>query len=912
MDTMPLAAKRAVAFSSISPFVPILISALVLYGWLFDIPNLQSVLSGFPTMKVNTALCFIFSGLSLLLWHRADPAAPTHWNMAKPWAITLASLTLIISGVTLGQYIFSFNAGIDEFLLEVPQTDNAPPGRMSAITALEFMLISISLLLVSDQKIYCTLSQSIAAIAFFIAFLSLLAYLYGSSMEQVDWFSTIAVHTAMNFLLISAAAMCLKANKAWVAVFFQDSNSSRLGRLYLFSSFLLLPLLAEFRAIGQRELGLYGTYFGIAILTTSGLAILTAVNWLGTRRGNNNDDEIENLNRVYAFLSKVNMLIVRAKTPEQLFRETCHIAHRTGGFPWVWIISIDQQSKTLAAWEGGNETLLKRMQVRLSLDSENIEKSSLIQRAIETEKPVVLNDLNADKSIFAEQTLPLDELEAFGIQSLVLLPLFIEDQLVAVLALHSFALNFFDDSEMFLLNELAGDISYSLNDLKKEETLNYLSLFDPLTGLANRTNFIDLVSRSIVSAKKNSKKVCLIIFDIKGFRFINEYLGQPMGDKLLKLVAGRLLRIAPQPETLARLQADCFAAIMTYGTAVSIENKIRKLLHDGFGNEPFSIGDEKLDIKATLGIAIYPDDAKDAETLLKNAEATLKEAKQKEVPFLFYEPEINSRVVVSFKLEQKLRAALEQNQFILHYQPKYDYKSSSFREVEALIRWHDPETGLVPPGMFIPLLEQSGFIREVGEWALNQAVTDILKWKDMGLNPPRVAVNVSSIQLRSKKFTGTVVNALANFGDMPSMLDIEITESMVMEDVKRATTMLKTLRNVGIEVSIDDFGTGYSSLSYLVQLPVNTLKIDRAFVNEMTKSELSLNLVSAIISLAHSLHIKVVAEGVETEEQAKVLSELSCDLMQGFLFSKPLPFDELATLLPPLDTNGNSVGTLTT
>jgi diguanylate cyclase (GGDEF)-like protein len=465
---------------------------------------------------------------------------------------------------------------------------------------------------------------------------------------------------------------------------------------------------------------------------------------------------------------------------------------------------------------------------------------------------------------------------------------------------------------MFLLNELAGDISYSLNDLKKEETLNYLSLFDPLTGLANRTNFIDLVSRSIVSAKKNSKKVCLIIFDIKGFRFINEYLGQPMGDKLLKLVAGRLLRIAPQPETLARLQADCFAAIMTYGTAVSIENKIRKLLHDGFGNEPFSIGDEKLDIKATLGIAIYPDDAKDAETLLKNAEATLKEAKQKEVSFLFYEPEINSRVVVSFKLEQKLRAALEQNQFILHYQPKYDYKSSSFREVEALIRWHDPETGLVPPGMFIPLLEQSGFIREVGEWALNQAVTDILKWKDMGLNPPRVAVNVSSIQLRSKKFTGTVVNALANFGDMPSMLDIEITESMVMEDVKRATTMLKTLRNVGIEVSIDDFGTGYSSLSYLVQLPVNTLKIDRAFVNEMTKSELSLNLVSAIISLAHSLHIKVVAEGVETEEQAKVLSELSCDLMQGFLFSKPLPFDELATLLPPLDTNGNSVGTLTT
>jgi EAL domain-containing protein (putative c-di-GMP-specific phosphodiesterase class I) len=279
-------------------------------------------------------------------------------------------------------------------------------------------------------------------------------------------------------------------------------------------------------------------------------------------------------------------------------------------------------------------------------------------------------------------------------------------------------------------------------------------------------------------------------------------------------------------------------------------------------------------------------------------ELALKKAKLSGDKHLFYVPEFNARIAEKLSLENKLRRALEQEQLVLHYQPKVDLKSGQICGLEALLRWNDPETGLVPPLKFIPLLEETGMILEAGRWALAQAVSDARAWQAKGLRAPRIAVNVSPIQLQQKDFVSTVAHVISGAGNAAVELELEITESLIMQDIQANIQKLKTIREMGIEVAIDDFGTGYSSLSYIAKLPVNTLKIDRAFIiKNMTSNADDLSIVSTIVSLAHSLNLRVVAEGVETEEQANLLRLLKCNELQGFLFSPGVPADQIETFL---------------
>jgi EAL domain-containing protein (putative c-di-GMP-specific phosphodiesterase class I) len=281
---------------------------------------------------------------------------------------------------------------------------------------------------------------------------------------------------------------------------------------------------------------------------------------------------------------------------------------------------------------------------------------------------------------------------------------------------------------------------------------------------------------------------------------------------------------------------------------------------------------------------------------LHNAEAALKFAKTIGERYLFYTADMTARTPEKLLLENKLREALEKDQFVLHYQPKVDLLTRGIVGLEALIRWQHPDFGVMPPAQFIPILEETGLILDVGAWALKRAAMDHYQWTKSGLNPPKIAVNVSAIQLRRRDFVKTVEQALQE-ASAPSALDVEITESVVMEDVQSSVTKLNDLRRLGVGVAIDDFGTGYSSLAYLARLPAQTLKIDRSFVKAMAQDSTARTLVTTIISLAHSLQLKVVAEGVETEQQAEILRELGCDQMQGYLFSKPLPPEALAKLL---------------
>jgi diguanylate cyclase (GGDEF)-like protein len=511
-------------------------------------------------------------------------------------------------------------------------------------------------------------------------------------------------------------------------------------------------------------------------------------------------------------------------------------------------------------------------------------------RAVRGKKPVISNDVRNDP-----QRLMKAELEARGINSLTLLPLIVADEVIGVLALYAADTGFFDDEEMRLLLELAGDISFALDHIAKAEKIEYLAYYDPLTGLANRSLFLERLQQKLIDAGSAGRKVSVWILDIERFRAINDAFGRPAGDELLKTLAERMKAVKRGATGIARLGADQFAVVSEVARS---EDDVARLaeqrLKELFG-VPCLIGGQELRVSGRFGIAMFPNDGADAETLLRGAEAALKKAKATGERYLFFEQQMTQRTHEKLSLEGKLRQALEKEEFVLHYQPKLDL-ARRIVGVEALIRWQSPERGLVPPAHFIPLLEETGLILQVGEWALRRAALDHRGWVEQKLNAPRVAVNVSAIQLRQRDFVAVVEQAIID-GVAPTAIDLEITESLVMEDIKGNIEKLKAVRAVGVNIAIDDFGTGYSSLGYLAQLPVQALKIDRSFIIRMQEDPNAMTLVSTIISLAHSLHLKVVAEGVETEEQAKFLRLLRCDEMQGYLFSKPVPAEALIALL---------------
>jgi diguanylate cyclase (GGDEF)-like protein len=488
---------------------------------------------------------------------------------------------------------------------------------------------------------------------------------------------------------------------------------------------------------------------------------------------------------------------------------------------------------------------------------------------------------------------------------MAILPLLVADAAVGVLALYADEIEFFHEEELALLAELAGDIAFAIDHIDNQERLDYLAYYDDLTGLANRRLFLERVAQYLRSAASDGHKLAVFLMDLERFKNINDSLGRPAGDALLRQAAEWLTLYAGDANLLARIDADHFALVLPQ---VRKDGDVTRLLEKtmaAFLEHPFRLNDAVFRISATVGVAVFPDDGADAETLFGNAEAALKKAKVAGERYLFYTQKMTEAVAGKLTLENQLRQALDNEEFVLHYQPKVNLASGKLTSAEALIRWNDPRTGLVPPGRFIPILEETGLIYEVGRWALRQAVADYLRWRAAGLPAVRIAVNVSPLQLRNRGFIDEIRQVIGIDARAAAGLELEITESLIMEDVKGTIGSLQAIRALGVTVAVDDFGTGFSSLSYLAKLPVDTLKIDRSFIIEMTAAQAGLALVSTIITLAHSLKLKVVAEGVETEEQSRLLRLLACDEMQGFLFSKPVPaeiFETRFLAVPALKT----------
>ena len=431
---------------------------------------------------------------------------------------------------------------------------------------------------------------------------------------------------------------------------------------------------------------------------------------------------------------------------------------------------------------------------------------------------------------------------------------------------------------------------------RNEEQLIYQATHDELTGLANRTLLKDLLEQSIHYAHRSGRMVAVLLLDLDRFKLVNDSLGHGAGDELLVAVAQRLKAIVREADTVARFGGDEFVVLLT---EVASAEDVRKVAGNILRQLalPQCIEQRELTVTASLGISFYPDDGGDSATLIRNADIAMYQAKREGSSFSCYSTEMNARLLHTLEMETALRQALDPCQFCLVYQPKVDLFSGSIVGCEALIRWKHPQRGLVSPAEFIPLAEETGLIVPIGRWALQEACRQSMAWQAAGLPPLSVAVNLSARQFRTGDLLQTVREALETSGLQPSLLDLELTESMIMDDPRSAEAAMRSLKQLGVSLSLDDFGTGYSSLNYLRRFPVDSLKIDRSFIQDVVADPSGASVVTSVIAIAHNLGISAIAEGVETAAQLEFLAASGCDLLQGYLFSRPVPADDFAELV---------------
>ena len=506
-------------------------------------------------------------------------------------------------------------------------------------------------------------------------------------------------------------------------------------------------------------------------------------------------------------------------------------------------------------------------------------------------EPVVVEDETKETRFVPSR------LQEFGVRSGMRVPLIGTQGVFGILSAHALQPRRFSPDDVSFLQSVGNILAVAMERKNAEDRLAYLAQFDTLTGLPNRHLFHDRLLQTMAQAKRSGHPMAMLFVDLDRFKLVNDTLGHGAGDKLLKEAAARLSRCVRTGDTAGRFGGDEFGAILMDlakpGDAGLVAQKILDALA-----QPFNLDGQDAFISASIGITLFPNDGDNPEALVMNADTAMYRAKEQgRNIYQFFTREMNERALQRVQMEAALRRALERKEFLLHYQPKVDLKTGKICGLEALLRWRHPEKGVVLPGEFVPILEDAGLIVQVGEWAIREVCAQINAWRDASFSVPPVTVNLSARQFQQKDLESTVRRILRETRVAPAFLQFELTESLLMQEPEAAARTLRGLRESGVKLSVDDFGTGYSSLAYLKRFPLDSLKIDRTFIRDITTDPEDAAITLAIIGLAHNLNVKVVAEGVETREQLELLRKNGCDEIQGYLFSMPTTADACARML---------------
>jgi diguanylate cyclase (GGDEF)-like protein len=608
------------------------------------------------------------------------------------------------------------------------------------------------------------------------------------------------------------------------------------------------------------------------------------------------EERLRRLTRTYRMLSSTSSAILRLQNRAELLDEVCRIAVQQGGYQRSAISLVDSGTKVLTQLACADLDSQPGNGTDRVMDPFG-PQSDLMDQMSRSGAPVIYNDLyhEALSESLRESAILL------GYRAVAALPLKIDGATIGMIRLFSTESGVFDAAEVGVLLELTANISFALQYLEKDEAVHFLSYFDSLTGLAKRPLFCQRLAQTLAKDTGDEAGCTVVVFDVQKLGAINDSFGRYVGDSLIEKIAARLKQTYTDSECVGYFGGGTFVISLPNLSNASDTGLMTHSAAAPLFVEPFYIDGQELRPTIRSGLAFFPHDAKTADALVQNAEAALKAAREDNEKYMMYGLVTQRPTSRSLALESRLTRALDREEFLLHYQPKIDIKSGEIHGLEALLRWQDSEDGIIQPSVFIPLLEQSGAIVDVGEWIFLQAMRDIAKWRDAGLLNIRVAVNVSPLQLRRRDFVERVLAGVTSSGSAAAGLDIEITESMLMHDLELSIRKLSQLREAGFGVAIDDFGTGYSSLRLLAKLPVDTLKIDKSFVQSITDTPNVATLVSTVVSLARAFSMKTVAEGVETAEQLQKLRQMKCDQAQGYLFSRPVPATDVPSIISRLE-----------
>ena len=613
------------------------------------------------------------------------------------------------------------------------------------------------------------------------------------------------------------------------------------------------------------------------------------------------EEKLRRLNRDLRLLSDCNMALIHAKEESRLLVEICRLCVDKAGYVMAWVgYAQDDAGKTVqpAAQCGDHAGYLEK--ARISWADTELGHGPT-GTAIRTGQAQVSRNILNDPNMEPWRDLALQR----HYQSSLALPLICDEKVLGALMLYASEADAFDAEELRLLMELASDLAFGIVTLRTavqhaeaKQQLEFLSHFDALTKLPNRLLLQDRFEQAAAVARTEADAmVAFLYLDLDRFKQINDSLGYAVGDQVLVMSVERLRQCIPKTATLSRLSGDEFVVLLSGNDDVARIVTCVTTILEKF-SEPFELADSHLSVPCTIGISLFPSDGDDFNALVKQARAAVDSAKDAgRNTYRFFSKNMNEGLAEQIRLTGDFPQAIRKQEFLLHYQPQVDMRSGRITGVEALMRWQHPIHGLIPPDRFIALAEHSGYIVQMGEWVLNEACRQARVWADRYPAAPVMAVNLSAIQFKRSKVTDLVESALAVSGLPAGMLELELTESILLQDVDATVRTLSELKAMGVKLSIDDFGTGYSSLSYLKQLAVHKLKIDRSFVNNITDDSNGDSIVRAIIDLGHILQLTVIAEGVETEAQRSLLEQSGCDEGQGYLFSRPVPADQFERLL---------------